>query len=141
MTVENGRFKMRDNYILDHHDIVLEPDLVKWARWMAVADRTVAKTDNGVILISTVFLGTDHNSRGGPPLVFETMTFLTDGFEAETARLKVDVRGLDVWRWSTWDQADDGHWEVVRQMFTRLDQFKGPVAEVIKEMRIDVPTK
>lgn len=130
---------MLENYILDHHDIVPEPDLMKWARWMETADTVVARTDNGVLWISTVFLGIDHSFGGGPPLVFETMTFLTDGFEKETERLKVDFTGLEVWRWNTWAEADEGHWNVVRRMFARLDQFKGPIADVIREMRVDVP--
>ncbi|MBY3157352.1 hypothetical protein HFO56_34060 [Rhizobium laguerreae] len=130
---------MLENYILDHHDIVPEPDSLKWARWMETADVVVARTDNGIMYISTVFLGIDHNFQGGPPLVFETMTFLTDDFSEETARLKVDFTGLECWRWSIWEEADAGHWSVVQKMFRRLDQFKGPIADVIKRMRVDTP--
>jgi hypothetical protein len=129
---------MLAQYILDHHDIVPEPDFMKWARWRETADVRVASTDNGVIWISTVFLGVDHNFMGGRPHVFETMTFLKDDFEEEVGDVNFDFNGLEVWRWSTWDEADEGHWEVVRRMFTRLDQFKGPVADVIKRMRTDV---
>lgn len=130
---------MLEHYILEHHDVVLEPDLMKWSRWRETADVTVASTDNGVIWISTVFLGVDHNFMGGPPHLFETMTFLTDGFEEEAQKVKFDFQGLEVWRWSTWDEADEGHWKIVRRMFNRLDQFKGPIADVIKRMRTDAP--
>lgn len=69
---------MLDLYILDHHDAVLEPDHGKWANWMIESDRVVARTANGVVFVSTVFLGIDHNYFGGRPLLFETMSFLCD---------------------------------------------------------------
>jgi hypothetical protein len=128
---------MLKNFVLDHHEFVLEPDMLKWAMWMEENDTRVASTDNGVIWISTVFLGIDHNFLGGPPLLFETMTFLGDDFEVERNRHNVDFEGLETWRWSTWEQAEQGHWEICRRMFRRLDQFKGPIAEVIQRMRLD----
>lgn len=130
---------MLEHYILDHHDVVLEPDLMKWARWRETADITVASTDNGVIWISTNFLGVDHNFMGGSPHLFETMTYLADGFEEEAQKVQFDFTGLEVWRWSTWEEADEGHWKIVRRMFNRLDQFRGPIAEVIRRMRTDLP--
>jgi hypothetical protein len=60
-----------------------------WAR--------VAQDQIGVARVSTVFMGIDHNfTRGGPPLLFETMIFggPEDGFQA---------------RYSTWDEAEAGH--------------------------------
>jgi hypothetical protein len=131
---------MLENYILDHRDVVPEPDYSKWEQWMETADLILATTDNGVIRIKTLFLGIDQNFDGsGPPLLFETMTYLTDEFEEETERLKVEFRGLECWRWSTWEEADAGHWKVARKMFRRLDQFRGPLSDVIKYMRVDTP--
>lgn len=60
----------------------------------------VARTEIGDITISTVFLGLDHNHDGPPPLVFETMVFggpMNDWCE----------------RYSTWEEAEKGHQEVV----------------------------
>ena len=51
-------------------------DLMEWAHWFETANRHVAQTEVGPMLVSTVFLGLDHNFRDtGPPLLFETMVF------------------------------------------------------------------
>lgn len=66
-------------YILIGQTPVPEANVLKWADWMATADRVVAQTQTGASLVSTVFLGIDHRHwGGGPPLLFETMIF-TDG--------------------------------------------------------------
>lgn len=67
---------MSDKYILVDGAVVAEPDLLKWTRWLANAERVVANTDVGEASVSTVFLGLDHNiSRRGPPVLWETMIF------------------------------------------------------------------
>lgn len=74
---------MRDltaNYILDENgNPKVEPDIIKWADWFGQRDRrTVAKTYmlGKKIMISTVFLGIDHNwELIGEPVLFETMIF------------------------------------------------------------------
>ena len=96
---------MSDNYILDGHAPVHEPDILKWASWFEQAGRdgrrVVKKTRIGNVEISTVFLGLDHRfGRSGPPLLFETMIF---GGEADE----------DCWRYATWEQAEGGHEEAV----------------------------
>lgn len=72
------------NYILDGHNVVEEPNILKWATWFEGANRTVNKTTAdvslhgeklGQISISTVFLGIDHSFGEGEPLLFETMVF------------------------------------------------------------------
>lgn len=55
-------------------------DALAWARWFERASedgsRIVAQTKIGAVLISTVFLGLDHQVRDdGPPMLYETMTF------------------------------------------------------------------
>jgi hypothetical protein len=60
--------------------------------------------------VSTVFLGLDHNHGEGPPLVFETMVFKGDDFS--------ELAGL---RYSTWDEAVLGHWDMVEEWCKRLD--------------------
>ncbi len=62
-------------YILVDHIPVPEPDLLKWGRWMKVADRHVGVTMVEGIRVSTVFMGLDHGWGEGPPILFETMIF------------------------------------------------------------------
>jgi len=56
---------------------VPEPDMMKWAIWYEDAkERIIAKTELDGVLISTIFLGLDHNfSENGPPVLWETMVF------------------------------------------------------------------
>lgn len=54
-------------------------------------------------LISTVFLGNNHNFFGGPPLLFETMVFKGDS-------------GHDIYmnRYTTWAEAEEGHKKAIQ---------------------------
>jgi hypothetical protein len=93
------------HYILDAYHHLVEVDLMTWARWYETADRTVKETflEDGT-RISTVFLGLNHRfAMPGPPLVFETMVFNSDG----------DAK--DCWRYSSWDDAVAGHDSAVRR--------------------------
>lgn len=64
------------NYILKDGKPVMEPDIMKWAKWFETRDRIVEQTKIGSVKISTVFLGLDHNySDSGPPVLWETMVF------------------------------------------------------------------
>jgi hypothetical protein len=71
-----------------------------WGTWMESKDRIVARTDvEGLLQVSTVFLGLDHNFYGkGPPILFETMIF-GDGVDGYQTRC------------STWEQAEQMHAE------------------------------
>jgi len=109
---------MSDKYILDGHKAVECEDLLEWAAWFETADRHVAKTDvDGIrflvwlgklfrtkrfepVRVSTVFLGLNHSFGGGEPQIFETMIF-GGTFDEE------------MWRYSTWEQAEKGHQEAV----------------------------
>lgn len=73
-------------YILDDDGRPLPcPDSLAWGQWMHDADkdrlRVVAQDKDegpggGEILVSTVFLGMDHNFVGkGPPVLWETLVF------------------------------------------------------------------
>ncbi len=69
---------MRHHYILNEKgEPVVEPDLITWAMWFEKAEnRFVDKTEiGGEMIVSTVFLGLDHNFGDGPPLLWETMVF------------------------------------------------------------------
>jgi len=63
-----------------------------------VTNATVAKSklENG-FTISTVFMGLDYGSRTGILQVFETMVFGKSWLD------------LDCERYSTWEQAEEGH--------------------------------
>jgi hypothetical protein len=91
-------------YILQDREPVPEPDLLKWAVWFESADRHVKQTIQDDVTISTVFLGLDHGWGDGPPVLYETMVF---GLYIE-----------DQWRYSTWKEAEEGHDEVVKKIFT-----------------------
>ena len=51
-------------------------DALTWATWFETADRQIAQTviDEDTV-VSTVFLGMDHNWAGGPPVLWETLVF------------------------------------------------------------------
>ena len=78
---------------------VPEPDLLTWGKWMETADRVVSQTTISGKLVSTVFLGLDHNFGDGEPLLFETMIFSEDG------------DGMEEYceRYTTWLEAELGH--------------------------------
>jgi len=107
--------KMFENYILDGHNVVIEKDLMTWARWFETANRTVKKTQvvDGVD-VSTVFLGLDHgdlssHELGQPihiPILFETMIF-------------GGARDGEINRYSTWDEAVAGHDEILKEFIQR----------------------
>ena len=84
-------------YRLEGHTPVPCDDLMTWAMAFEGTDRRVGWDVVDDVTISTVFLGLDHNYRDyGPPILFETMTFIGDTPES-------------LWRYSTWDKAAAGH--------------------------------
>jgi hypothetical protein len=95
-----------DKYVLggpDGRTPVGEPDVIKWGRWFETADRCVASTflPHGAGRISTIFLGIDHQFGDGPPILYETMSFMGDEHE-------------DFFdRYATWDEAEAGHRRIV----------------------------
>lgn len=85
------------HFILDGHTPVVA-DLMTWARWFSDVNARRVATDTlpGDVLVSTVFLGLDHNFGRGLPLLFETMILggEHDGYSD---------------RYTTWDEAEAGH--------------------------------
>jgi hypothetical protein len=79
-------------------------------------NRRVAETKlPGGFLVSTIFLGLDHRFDEGPPLVFETMVF------------RPEVSGyqdLDMDRYSTWDEAEEGHKKIVDRWYRRIEKIR-----------------
>jgi len=79
------------------------PDLTTWGKWFENDDnRRVARDEiRPGVMVSTVFLGVDHNRSGrGGPILFETMVF-TDGDGGKTERYR------------TWAEAEAGHRKLV----------------------------
>lgn len=104
--------------LVGHRPVPLsDDDLLLWAAdYENLSNRMVAQTHIGpAIMVSTVFLGLDHNfSDTGPPVLFETMVF----------------NGLverDCWRCSTWEEAEAQHELAVRAVkdITTLDRMMG----------------
>ena len=95
-------------YILRGHVAVEEPDVIAWADWLERAERHVGITRLDRILVSTVFLGLDHNfnRQGHAPILYETMIF--DDRPDPCAPLP---GRLDEYceRYSTWPEAEVGH--------------------------------
>lgn len=94
----------RGYYILEGTTPV-PTDVMTWANWFSdPAKRKVALTNiTNDVFVSTVFLGLDHRfGQQGPPILFETMSF---GTNYEYQR-----------RYSTWQEALDGHDEVVAEV-------------------------
>ena len=85
-------------YVLKDRVPVLATSALEGAAFMKnIEARIVRQTENKKMLISTVFLGLDHNHSGvGDPILFETMIFI-DGEEQYCNRC------------STWKQAEEMH--------------------------------
>jgi hypothetical protein len=92
-----------DFWVLDDEHRPVPVDLMEWARrFEDVNSRIVAKIELNGVIVSTVFLGCNHQYGDGPPLLFETMIFggPHDGY---------------TWRYSSWDDAVVGHEMAVKK--------------------------
>jgi hypothetical protein len=85
-------------------------DTLEWAKLFEDKEyKRIAETTIGKHWISTVWLGLDHNYDGGKPLIFETMVFLKN---KNGKTIKSD---LDMDRYSTLEEAKDGHIKMVNK--------------------------
>ena len=102
------------HYVLEGKEIK-EVDLMEWAMQFDTSDRHVTQDEiaDGV-KVSTVFLGLDHRYGDGPPLLFETLVF------------NGELDGEMV-RYSTWDEAEIGHKEMVERVRLTLANERGVV--------------
>ena len=96
------------NYILKDKQPVFEPDIVKWGMWISDHEnkRVAFDTIEGVE-VSTVFLGTDHNFFGKPPILFETMIFGGEHNEYQEI-------------YKTWVGAEAGHARAIKMVKAAL---------------------
>lgn len=84
-------------YVLDENHEPVPATMMAWARFFEDRDKCrVARDEIDGVVISTVFLGLNHQWIDGPPLIFETMIF---GGQH------------DDWmqRTSTWAEAEETH--------------------------------
>lgn len=116
-------------YILVARTAVPEPDYSAWMRWCSehwhTGERDVGRDHVGPILVSTVFIGIDHNfGFRAPPLLFETGVLI----EPE------DGQGLEMLamrRYETWDEAEKGHRVALRYARMRLWSANKDTMEMI----------
>ena len=82
--------------------------ITEWARkFESGGSRRVAEDNIGVVRVSTVWIGLNHNWSDGPPLIFETMIFGGDHDEHQE-------------RYSTEAQALEGHARAVALVLCRM---------------------
>ena len=108
---------MIDHYILHDGTPVPEPNILTWGQWYEMTDRSVARTElyDGVVCVSTVFLGLDYNFLGsGPPILYETMIF-ADGLDCDEYQD----------RYATRIEAETGHEIAVIQVRHELSRRCG----------------
>jgi hypothetical protein len=98
-------------YVLYGKIAVRTTDLTEWAKKFE-ENRQVAKDHIGDACVSTVFLGMDHqyydDEPDAPPMLFETIIF---GGEHDES----------LWRYSTWEQAEQGHKKVCDKLREELN--------------------
>lgn len=86
------------------------------------------------IEVSTVWLGLDHDFFGhGPPLIFETMIFVTLDEPIEAFGRIISREGTETYRYSTENQAQAHHDQLVAEL-------KGQIADAGPHTHGDRPT-
>ena len=85
----------------------------EWANLFENNTRKVARDEDDTYVVSTVFLGLNHNFSDGPPHIFETMVF------RKTSSGGVDWADLDMQRYTTEDEARAGHTLFVEKYLTK----------------------
>lgn len=107
-----------NKYILDGHTPVPTSNLMEWATHFETDERQVAHTViDERYLVSTIFMALDMNllRRGGPPVLFETMV------EALSPMPGIPDEWQDFQdRYCTWEEAEAGHAEIVREINSRV---------------------
>lgn len=96
---------MKNKYFKLDGDDKIEPveNVIEWARWFESFDNRIEKTEIGDVLVSTVFLGMNHNWGEGPPLIYETLVFAGD-LDGEMER------------YATEEEAREGHQKMVERV-------------------------
>lgn len=122
--------------LLPDHSVkaIVGPNAVlEWALEFENGPHSLGDTDIDGWRVSTIFMGVDGTVFDGPPILFETMVFtsatrLVD-FGGRQRALKTPV---DRRRYSTYDQAMQGHAECVtetRAIVAGMNKLKGQADE------------
>ena len=137
--VTRGRF-LSSRYRLQGHIAVPCDDLLTWAAAMEEAGGSrVAWTDLGLLYVSTVFLGLDHNfanlfsgdTAQGDPILFETMI---GGYSGE------EEWGPYQTRCGTWAEAEEMHQAAVEFARARVQEADAMLAESKVFRRQEAPS-
>lgn len=90
--------------------------LGQWCQLFGDFDyRRIAHDQIAGVGISTVWLGIDHNWSGeGLPVIFETMVF---------GLAELGLTDREQWRWSTLEEAREGHRHIVEAVQQQVDQI------------------
>jgi hypothetical protein len=124
--LDNTEKGMMERYKLDENKKILKcDDLETWAQCLAADDRVVGKKEVGPVMVSTVFLGIDHNFGGeGDPVLFETMVF--GGKDDMLCQ-----------RYCTWEEAEAGHKLMCGEVFG--EEAEKEEEEVVDPKWADTP--
>jgi hypothetical protein len=126
-------------YVLDENNVAVPCDPSDAEAVLASRDkRRVGKDEGAGWMVSTVFLAIDHQySSGLPPLLFETMVFMTseDGQRADPEPVNDEHKLHEsCWRYTTWEEARAGHAAVtraVRMLYEGTPDQKAAASSVI----------
>ena len=110
---------MSGMYILDDLGRPMEvDDVLVWGAWFETATRIVEQTVVGDrLLVSTVFLGLNHNYGTGAPILWETMVFKHNGWQG------TDFDGDYQQRYSSREKAEQGHRRAIRWAEQQLEAY------------------
>lgn len=107
-------------YKLIGREVVETSDLMDWLNWAETADLQIDVSETADYHVSTVFLNTDLAHGRGSPVLFETMVFCRDSYEARIPEdQSMDQRQF---RYSTWDEAVAGHAAVVEHLGRQMEE-------------------
>jgi len=121
-----------DWYILhDDHSVskaITEEEKFLSYKILGCNEKIVAQEHVGNKWVSTVFLGLDHSYGSEGPIVFETMVFEND-------------QSKDCFRYSTWDEAVEGHIKVCSELQSGLSRDELEAAKAVIEPLLSNPGK
>ena len=102
---------------VDGHTPIPCNDIIKWGEAFGSQQRIVAQTEVAPgITVSTVFIGINHRFLSdGPPILFESLPFGDYGAMDE-----------DMWRYSTWEEAEAGHRRLCAELRARVAKRTAP---------------
>lgn len=105
---ESGNGSAMNKFVLGpNHEVVVEPDLLRWGRFLEDGHRIVAQEYVGEYYVSTIFVGLEGQ-------IFETMVFRKNHPSDSLAQV----------RCSTWQEAEAQHAKLVAEIKLAKDKRK-----------------